>query len=92
MTDAIETAANLIRERAGADPIEVAFLLGTGLGGSLDTLENSVSIPYADIPGFPETPVSGHEGRLVIGSQEGARVAFLVGRAHYYERGDPRAM
>lgn len=92
MTDQIEAAADMIRQRAGDEQIEVAFVLGTGLGASLDALENSVSIPYAEIPGFPETPVAGHEGRLVVGTQEGARVAFLVGRAHYYERGDARAM
>lgn len=92
MNDAIESAAELIRSRSGEDPIDLAIVLGTGLGTSLDALEDCVSIPYAEIPGFPETPVSGHEGRLVVGRQEGARVAYLVGRAHYYERGDARAM
>lgn len=92
MNDAVESAVDLIRRRAGDDQIEVAFVLGTGLGGAVDALENSVSIPYAEIPGFPETPVLGHEGRLVIGTQEGTRVAYLVGRAHYYERGNARAM
>ena len=36
--------------------------------------------------------ISGHEGRLVIGTQEGFRVAYMLGRAHYYETGDPRCM
>ena len=30
--------------------------------------------------------------RLVIGTQDGIRVAYMVGRAHYYETGDPRCM
>ena len=70
----------------------LAFVLGSGLGGLADEAEDTISIPYAEIPGFPQPSVAGHKGRLVVGTLEGTRVALFQGRGHYYERGDPRAM
>jgi purine-nucleoside phosphorylase len=70
----------------------LAFVLGSGLGPLADEVEDAISIPYADIPGFPQPSVAGHKGRLVVGTLEGARVALFQGRGHYYERGDARAM
>ena len=70
----------------------LAFVLGSGLGPLADEAENAVSIPYTDIPGFPQPSVAGHKGRLVVGDIEGRRVALFQGRGHYYERGDPAAM
>ena len=70
----------------------LAFVLGSGLGVLADEAEDAISIPYAEIPGFPQPSVAGHKGRLVVGTLEGTRVALFQGRGHYYERGDPRAM
>lgn len=92
MTDATEAAVEVIQRRAGHVPTEFAFVLGTGLASVLETLEDQVVIPYADLPGFPQGTISGHEGQLVIGTQDGFRVAYMLGRAHYYEMGDPRSM
>ena len=92
MTDASEASAQIIQARAGQGPIEYAFVLGTGLGSVLEALEDQVDIPYADLPGFPQSKISGHEGRLVLGTQDGARVAYMVGRGHYYETGDSNCM
>src|SRR5271156_1948353 len=61
----------------------LAFVLGSGLGVLADEAEDTISIPYAEIPGFP---------RPFVGTLEGTRVALFQGRGHYYERGDPRAM
>ncbi len=63
----------------------------SGLGHSADAVEG-VAIDYADLPGFPHAGVSGHNPKLVIGQLEGARVAVLGGRAHYYESGRADAM
>jgi purine-nucleoside phosphorylase len=86
------TAADAIRARTGAEPIALAIVLGSGLGGLARHVEDAVSIPYADLPGFPGAGVSGHAGALVVGWLGGARVALLAGRAHYYEHGDAAAM
>ena len=92
MTSACEAAADVIQTRAGFDPIEYAILLGTGLSHVIEGLEEETVIPYSDLPGFPELTISGHEAQLVIGRYEGVRAAYLLGRAHYYEHGDARAM
>ncbi|MDB5546486.1 MAG: purine nucleotide phosphorylase [Hyphomicrobiales bacterium] len=79
-----------ILQAAGASEIHTAVVLGTGLAAVAGA--GDVVIPYAELPGFPQARVSGHQGALVL--RKGARgcVAFLLGRAHYYESGDPRAM
>ena len=75
-----------IRDRAGADPVAIGLILGSGLGHLADAVEG-VAIDYADLPGFPHAGVSGHNPKLVIGDLEGTRVAVFGGRAHYYESG-----
>lgn len=80
-----------IRARAGAAPVRLGLILGSGLGHLAGAVEG-VAIPYADLPGFPHAGVSGHNPNLVIGDLEGVRVAVFGGRAHYYEAGNPAAM
>ena len=70
----------------------IGIVLGTGLGGVAEAVQNPVVIPYSDIPGFPENTVSGHAGRLVAGEIEGRRVVVMQGRAHYYETTNAAAM
>jgi purine-nucleoside phosphorylase len=86
------TAADAIRARAGSEPVALGIVLGSGLGRLAAQVEEAVRIPYADLPGFPASGVSGHAGELVVGWLGGARAALLSGRAHYYEKGDARAM
>ncbi|MCA1953239.1 MAG: purine-nucleoside phosphorylase [Hyphomicrobiales bacterium] len=86
------SAASIIRQMAGEAPVEIGLVLGSGLGPLADQAGDAVSIPYAALPGFPRSGVSGHQGRLVIGRLGGRRVAILSGRAHYYETGDAAAM
>jgi purine-nucleoside phosphorylase len=84
-------SVEIVRARAGAEPVAVGLVLGSGLGHLAAAVEG-VAIDYAELPGFPHAGVSGHSPRLVVGRLEGARVAVLGGRAHYYERGDAGAM
>lgn len=79
-----QRAAEIIRSRITVQP-EIGLVLGSGLGGLADTLENAVAIPYGDIPGWPASTVHGHHGRLVIGHLEGRVVVAQQGRAHFYE-------
>ena len=87
-----EAALAVLRDRGVIEPISMAFILGTGLGSIAEELDDAQAIDYRDIPGFPEANVSGHAGRLWIGSWLGARVAIMEGRSHYYETGDARVM
>ena len=88
----LAAALAALRQRGVTSLPSLAFVLGSGLGPLADEAENAVSIPYTEIPGFPQPSVAGHKGRLVVGDLEGRRVALFQGRGHYYERGDPRAM
>ncbi|MEZ5684638.1 MAG: purine-nucleoside phosphorylase [Paracoccaceae bacterium] len=83
--------ADLIRARAGAAPPAIGLVLGSGLGHLADEVEG-IAIPYAELPGFPQAGVSGHNPKLVIGNLEGLRVAVFGGRVHYYEHGNPAEM
>lgn len=88
----VEQAAEEVRKRAGGAAPDVAVVLGSGLGDFAGTLNDGVSIPYGDLPNWPASKVIGHEGRLVVGSLAGRRVAALSGRAHYYEGHDLRTV
>lgn len=82
--DQYQNAVVAIRSRTDLQP-SVGLVLGSGLGGLADTLENRVVIPYQDIPGWPQSTVEGHSGNLVIGRLEGHVVVAQQGRAHFYE-------
>lgn len=90
----LDCAAAVARVRAalGATPVDLAIVLGTGLGCVAGIEPGDVTIPFAELPGFPQSDVSGHAGQLVLSPRGGRLIAWLQGRAHYYERGDARAM
>lgn len=83
-------AADVIRQRIGDAPPVLAIVLGSGLGGLADEIEGSVTVPYAEIPGFQPATVVGHAGALVAGTLAGKRVLALGGRFHVYEGHDAR--
>lgn len=82
--DTVASAADLVRQKLG-DDLTVALILGSGLGGLADRLEDAVSLPFRAIPGFPPMSVTGHAGRLVAGTLGGRRVIVAAGRYHLYE-------
>jgi purine-nucleoside phosphorylase len=88
----VDEAVAAVRKRAGDAVPDVAIVLGSGLGDFAGQLTDAVSIPYGDLPHWPASKVIGHEGRLVIGSLAGKRVAALSGRAHFYEGHDLRTV
>ena len=89
-TGAARRSAEAIRQRIGDAEPEIAIILGSGLGGLVDDIENAVRIPFADIPVFPEPTVLGHAGALVSGELGGRAVIALAGRFHMYEGHDAR--
>jgi xanthosine phosphorylase len=70
----------------------LGLILGSGLGGLAERIEDAVAIPYAELPGFPLSTVPGHAGRLVLGRLAGLPVACLQGRVHYFEGAPLSAM
>jgi xanthosine phosphorylase len=67
----------------------VGIVLGSGLGSVAEAVGDATTVSYADLPGFPRPGVAGHAGRAVVGHLGGVPVAVLMGRAHFYEGGDP---
>ncbi|MCI0337922.1 MAG: purine-nucleoside phosphorylase [Acidobacteria bacterium] len=84
--DRAQASARYIREQIATD-VDVAVVLGSGLGTFAETLENKVIIPYEEIPDFARSTVEGHSGRLVLGKLplEPINIAVMQGRFHYYE-------
>jgi purine-nucleoside phosphorylase len=66
----------------------VAIILGSGLGAFADSLQEARSMPFSDLPGFPQATVQGHKGRFVAGTLAGCPVLALQGRLHGYEGHD----
>ena len=84
-----ESAALVVRIQLSQKPQlgspAIAVVLGSGLGGFVESLEDTVSVPYADIPNFPRATAAGHTGQLVIGKTGELTVAAMQGRVHAYE-------
>lgn len=80
----IDEAAQVIREGVDSQP-KVGMILGSGLGNLAEAVEDSVMLPYGEIPSWPVSTVEGHQGRLVIGSLENQDVLIMQGRSHFYE-------
>lgn len=88
----VEAACEILRSRGFAGPHACAIVTGTGLGALVGCLEDTVSVPYSEIPGFPAPGVSGHGGTLHHGCIARKPVLVFEGRAHAYEDGDAAAM
>ncbi|MCG6114247.1 MAG: purine-nucleoside phosphorylase [Mesorhizobium sp.] len=86
-----QTIDRLVERLDGRTP-ELALVLGSGLGSLAGEVEDAVRIPYGELPGFPQSGVTGHAGEVVAGRLSGTEVLVLSGRAHYYEHGNAAAM
>ncbi len=67
----------------------VAVVLGSGLGGFADTLDQPEEISYGEIPGWPLPSIEGHAGKMIEGRLGSTDVIVLSGRAHLYEGFSP---
>ena len=79
----LREAADAVRRACGT--AEVGVVLGSGLGGFEQALEDPREIAFDEIPGFPRSTVSGHAGKLIVGSIRDKRVLIMSGRFHHYE-------
>ncbi len=81
----INEAASYINSRLeGRKPV-AAIILGSGLGKLAEKIDDSITIPYTEIPCFPISTVIGHKGNLICGFLGGKCVLAMQGRFHYYE-------
>lgn len=81
---ASEAARYVLAKAQGRTP-RAAVVLGSGLGGVADAINDAVEVPYNEIPHFVTSTVQGHDGKLIIGSCDGVDVVLMKGRVHFYE-------
>ena len=83
----LDDAVAFVTEQ-GPSP-RLGIVLGSGLGAFAESLEDGLALGYDRVPGMPTASVSGHAGKLVLGTLSGKRVACLQGRVHAYEGHSP---
>jgi purine-nucleoside phosphorylase len=83
-SDRLDQLEAAVRSRTPLVP-QIGFVLGSGLGTLSDALTDVTSIPFADMPGWPEASAPGHAGVLLLGQLEGMPAICLKGRLHMYE-------
>jgi purine-nucleoside phosphorylase len=80
----IDEVAAAVKAKTKHQP-KVGIILGSGLGGLADAVQNSDIIPFNELPHWPTSTVLGHSGRLVIGTLQDKSVMVMQGRIHFYE-------
>ena len=85
---AAETAAFLKNQYTPT--VEVAVILGSGLGNFAKNINVEKEVAYTDIPNFPVSTVKGHSGKIIFGELSGKKIVAMAGRFHYYEGYTPQ--
>ena len=81
---AIKEAAHYVQSKWARVP-QVGIILGSGLGGLAEAVEDPTAVSYEEIPHFPRSTAIGHQGRFVCGQLGGVGVVVMQGRFHLYE-------
>ena len=83
--DRLLSTAAALGDATGREHHDVVMVLGSGLGGYPETLDDAIAVPYAELPGFPIPKAVGHTATAYSAQIGGNRVLLLAGRAHAYE-------
>ena len=76
----------------------VGVILGTGLSGLAEKMNDPIAVPYAELPGFPASSVASHAGAFVCGrfparcgedDGQGRTALIQQGRCHLSEGRNP---
>lgn len=78
-------AAEYLRTCFGDRSPVALVVLGSGLGRLADRIEDPITVPYREIPGFPVSTAVGHKGNFICGYLGGKCILAMQGRFHYYE-------
>ncbi len=84
MANPVKEAVHAIQAKSDRQP-QIGLILGSGLSALADSVENSVKVPYTEIPHWTRSTVAGHAGNLVLGDLQGKSVCVMQGRTHFYE-------
>src|SRR5262245_27540517 len=81
----LEQTVRAVRAQFPGPEPGLGIVLGSGLGDWVQNLQDARSMPYGELPHFPQATVAGHPGRLWQGRIGNVSVAVLQGRVHGYE-------
>ena len=84
MWNKVQHTVKYIKDKTGFVP-QYGIILGSGLGNFTEDIDIEFTLPYSELPNFPVTTVSGHNGSLVFGKIGNVNVVAMQGRFHYYE-------
>lgn len=85
----VENIANQIKQKIDSEP-SVAIILGSGLAGVVDCMENKIIIPYEELEGMLVPSVQGHKNQFIIGKIGDKTVIAMQGRFHLYNGFDAK--
>ena len=80
----IKETLDYINSKTNNLKVDVAIILGSGLGCFCDDLDG-IRIKYSEIPHFGSSNVEGHKGELLFCEIEGKSAVVMQGRFHFYE-------
>lgn len=86
----IEEIVSYIKNKIQNIEPDTGIILGSGLGSIANEIKNPITIPYSEIPHFPQSTVVGHKGMLIIGQLQQHNVICMQGRFHLYEGHPPQ--
>jgi purine-nucleoside phosphorylase len=88
-----EASAAALRKRAGVDGFDVAVVLGSGWRAAADAIGAAeVEMPLAELGGFKQPSVQGHEPSVRYIKKGQRRVLLYLGRIHLFEGYDPHSV
>ncbi|HED05571.1 MAG TPA: purine-nucleoside phosphorylase [Ignavibacteria bacterium] len=65
--------------------IDIAIILGSGLGGFADSVNIVKTVSTTSLPGYPPSTIPGHEGKIHLAEYKGKTLLLFQGRIHFYE-------
>ena len=84
MEKLIRSIVKQIKEKVEETP-EIAIILGSGLSGIVDCLEQKKVVMYDELEGMLKTKVEGHKNQFVFGKLHGKNIVAMQGRFHLYD-------
>ncbi len=84
MWNKVQETANFLKGKGFLES-DFGIVLGSGLGGLVNTISVEKKLAYSEIPNFSTSTVAGHSGNLIYGMLSGKKVIAMQGRFHYYE-------
>lgn len=84
MDTKIAETVKVLKQHVHHQP-KIGIILGSGLAGLAEEIENPVRVRFEDLPSFPVSSVDNYRGEVISGNLFGLSLIALSERAHYYE-------